>query len=53
MDVGSSEQTQQERLVGGKPATTEPLVTATSSHSKALLGEPFAEGAAAGELSGL
>lgn len=40
-------------LVGGKPATTEPLVTATSCSSKALLAKPIAEGAVAGEFSGL
>lgn len=40
-------------LVGGKPATTEPLITATSYHSKALLSELFAEAAVAGKVSGL
>lgn len=40
-------------LVGGKPATTEPLVTAPSCSSKALLAKPIAEGAVAGEFSGL
>lgn len=40
-------------LVGDKAATTEPLFTATSSHSKALLNELFAEAAVAGKASGL
>lgn len=34
-------------------ATTEPLITAASSHSKALLSEPFVEAAVAGKASGL
>lgn len=40
-------------LVGGKPATTESLITVNSSHSKAMLHEPFAETAVAGKASGL